>query len=56
MMSAGSFIVACMRKTPEELRLANIESAARQHEIPVEWARFYLNEEMNRGDRGRRRT
>ena len=56
MMSAGSFIVACMKKTPEELRRANIVSAARQHEIPVEWAQFYLTEEMNRCDRGKRRA
>lgn len=47
-MSAGTFIVACMRKSPDELRKANIESAARQHEIPVDWARFYLTEELNR--------
>ena len=50
-MSAGSFIVACMKKNAADLRAANIESAARQHEIPVDWARFYLTEELNRGDR-----
>lgn len=48
MMSAGSFLVACMRKSADELRRANIEAAAKQHEIPVEWARFYLTEELNR--------
>ncbi len=53
MMSAGSFIVACMKKTTAELRAANVESAARQHQIPAEWARFYLKEELNRANRGR---
>ncbi|MBA3670270.1 MAG: hypothetical protein H0W71_09475 [Sphingomonas sp.] len=50
-MSAGSFIAACIRKTRVQLEAANIESAARQHEIPVEWARFYLRDELNRNDR-----
>lgn len=48
---ASSFLVACMRKTQRELEAANLESAARQHNIPVDWARFYLREELNRGDR-----
>lgn len=51
MMSAGSFIVACIKKTRRELASANIESAAKQHGIPVDWARFYLTEELGRSDR-----
>ncbi len=47
-MSAGSFIIACMKKKPDDLRKANIASAARQHQIPEEWARFYLTDELNR--------
>lgn len=52
-MSAGSFIVACIGKTSDNLRTANVASAARQHEIPEDWARFYLTEELNRANRGR---
>jgi len=52
-MSAGSFIVACMKKSSAELRAANIERAARDHGIPVEWAREYLNDELTRSDRRR---
>ena len=51
MMSAGSFIAACMSKSRAALQAANIESAARQHQIPTEWARFYLTNELNRSDR-----
>lgn len=47
-MSAGTFIVATMRKREAELVSANIVSAARQHQIPVEWARFYVAEELSR--------
>lgn len=54
-MSAGSFICATMRKTEAELLSANIVSAARQHEIPVEWAQFYLTDELNRGLHSRKR-
>jgi hypothetical protein len=45
-MSAGSFIAACFRKTVDQLRTANIASAARQHEIPVAWAEYYLTTEL----------
>ena len=47
-MGAQSFLIACMKKKPDELLRANIEAAARQHEIPLDWARFYLTEELNR--------
>lgn len=50
-MSAGSFIVAAMAKTRDQLSRASLPSAAAQHEIPVEWARFYLTQELNRNDR-----
>lgn len=52
-MSAGSFIVACIHKTRKQLEAANLASAARQHEIPEPWARFYLTEELNRSNRGK---
>lgn len=52
-MSAGSFIVACIMKSSDTLRSTNITSAARQHEIPEPWARFYLTEELNRANRGK---
>lgn len=54
-MSAGTFISACFRKTSAELRAAlkAPEKAAADHEIPAEWARHYLTEELNRGDRRR---
>lgn len=45
-MSAGTFIVACIAKTVAELRAADIVSAAQQHGIPVEWARYYLGQEL----------
>ena len=50
-MSAGSFLIACMKKPRAELARANIGSAARQHEIPEAWARFYLTDEMNRANK-----
>jgi len=50
-VSAGSFIVACIRKSDDELRAANIPSAARQHQIPEEWASYYLREELARANR-----
>jgi hypothetical protein len=46
-VNAGDFIVACIRKTAPELRAANIESAARQYKIPIEWAAHYLRQELN---------
>ena len=46
-MSVGTFIVACISKTVAQLRSADIESAARQHVIPVEWARYYLAQELS---------
>ena len=46
-MSAGTFIAACFRKTVTELRSANVESAARQHGIPVAWAEYYLRYELS---------
>ena len=30
---------------------AKLSAAAAYHRIPVEWARFWLNEEINRNDR-----
>jgi hypothetical protein len=52
-VSAGTFLVACMRKSADELRKANIESAARQHQIPVEWAREYRKRELEHKESGR---
>jgi hypothetical protein len=45
-VTAGDFIIAAMRKTTSQLRLANIESAAKQHEIPVGWAVEYRDREI----------
>jgi hypothetical protein len=39
-----------MRKTRGELLAADPASAARQYGIPPEWARFWIKEELNRGD------
>jgi hypothetical protein len=47
-VSAGSFLAACIRKSREELAKADITKAARDHQIPVEWAQFYIREELNR--------
>jgi ATP-dependent Clp protease adapter protein ClpS len=46
-VSAGSFIVATFQKTVAELRSANVASAARQHGIPVAWAKYYLKQELS---------
>ena len=46
MMSAGSFISACMTKPTAALRSADIAKAAKDHGIPIAWAVEYLRREL----------
>lgn len=53
---ATSFLLAAGKKTRAELNaiLADAEklsAAASYHNIPEEWARFWVREELNRNDR-----
>lgn len=55
---ATSFLVACFKKTRAELVAtlddpAKLSSAASYHNIPTDWARFWMKEEAHRNDRRR---
>jgi hypothetical protein len=52
-VSAGEFIVGCMRTTTAALQRADLSKLAAKYRIPLAWARFYLNQELNRSNRGR---
>lgn len=51
--SAGAFIVGCMRTATAALQRADVAKLAQKYGIPADWARFYLNQELNRSNRGR---
>lgn len=46
MMSATTFIIACMQKPTAALRVADIAKAAADHGIPVAWAVEYRRREL----------
>lgn len=53
---ATSFLVAAGRKPRPELQSiltdeAKLSAAASYHNIPAEWARFWIGQELNRNDR-----
>lgn len=53
---ATSFLAAALKKPRAELQAilsdpAKLSAAAAYHNIPAEWARFWITEEASRNDR-----